>query len=131
MLRTLAAALLAGLALAPAAAAGVRPLADRDHIGSPAIDVIPAGPCVRTEASFTQYVPSSVRYRIRCIATPGPRCRIDLRVYGRRSRLARRVVTIPRGRARQVRVPVRGGGLLITSARVIDPDGRRRIAITF
>lgn len=99
-------------------------------IGSPAIDVIPAGPCVRTEASFTQYVPSSVRYRIRCIATPGPRCRIDLRVYGRRSRLARRIVTIPRGRARQVRVPVRGG-LLITSARVIDPDGRRRIAITF
>jgi hypothetical protein len=100
MLRTLAAALLAGLALVPAAAAGVRPLADRDHIGSPAIDVIPAGPCVRTEASFTQYVPSSVRYRIRCIATPGPRCRIDLastaggagsRAASSRSRAAGRV----------------------------------------
>jgi hypothetical protein len=100
-------------------------------VGSPAINVIPAGPCVRTEASFTQYVPSSVRYRIRCIATPGRRCRIDLRVHGARlQRLARRVVTIPRGRARKIRVPVRAE-IFITTARVIDPDGRRRVAITF
>jgi hypothetical protein len=99
-------------------------------VGSPAVDVVPAGPCVRTEASFTEYVPSSVRYRIRCIASPGRRCRIDLRIYGRRGRLARRIVTIPCGRARQVRVSVRGEHFL-TSGRVIDPDGRRRIAITF
>ena len=99
-------------------------------VGAPAIDIAPAGPCVRTEASFTEYVPSSVRYRIRCIASPGRRCRIDVRVYGLRGRLARRMVTIPRGRARIVRVPVRGE-LVYTAARVIDPDGRRRIAIKF
>lgn len=100
-------------------------------VGSPQVDVIPAGPCVRTEASFTQYVPSSVRYRIRCIATPARRCRIDLRVFSSRlKRLARRVITIPRGRSRIVRVPVRAE-LFFTRARVIDPDGRRRIAVTF
>jgi hypothetical protein len=85
---------------------------------------------VRTEAFFTEYVPSSVRYRIRCVAAPGARCRIDLRIHGSSGRLARRIITLPRGRASMVRVPVRGEHFL-TSARVIDPDGRRRIAITF
>jgi hypothetical protein len=98
-------------------------------LGSPRVDVIPAGPCVRTEASFTQFVPSSVRYRIRCIASPGPRCRIDLRAYDP-FLVARRVVTIPRGRARIVRMRV-SARFFFTRARVIDPDGRRRIAITF
>lgn len=102
-------------------------------VGSPALRVIPAGPCARTEASFTQYVPSSVRYRIRCIATPGRRCRVDLRVYGSRlERLARRVVTIRRGRARFVHIPVSPrDDIFYTVGRVVDPDGRRRIAITF
>jgi hypothetical protein len=98
-------------------------------IGSPRIDVIPAGPCVRTEASFTQFVPSSVRYRIRCITSPGPRCRIDLRAYDPYP-VARRVVTVPRGRARMVRMRVPAEHF-ITRARVIDPGGQRRIAATF
>ena len=40
------------------------------------------------------------------------------------------VVTIPCGWARRVRNPVRAG-IFITTARVIDPDGRRPVAITF
>jgi hypothetical protein len=98
-------------------------------VESPAVDVIPAGPCVRTEASFTRFVPSSVRYRIRCIATPGRDCRIDLRAYDP-FLVARRVVTIARGRARVVRMRVPAQHF-ITRERVIDPGGRRRVAATF
>jgi hypothetical protein len=99
-------------------------------VDSPRVDVIPRGPCLRTEAAFTLEVPSSVRVKVRCIAAPGSRCRIDLRVYGRSRRLARRVVTVPRRRERTVRVPVRAAdGIAVVYGRVIDPDGRRRLAV--
>ena len=99
-------------------------------VDSPRVDAIPRGPCLRTEAAFTLEVPSSVRVKVRCIAAPGPRCRIDLRVYGRSRRLARRVVTVPRRRERTVRVPVRAeGGITVLYGRVVDPDGRRRLAV--
>jgi hypothetical protein len=97
-------------------------------VDSPAIDVVPAGPCLRTEAAFTLHVPSAVRVGVRCITAPGRRCRIDLRVYGRTRRLAHRVVTVPRGRVRTVRIPVRSG-LAVVMGRVVDPDGRRRLAV--
>ena len=98
------------------------------EVGAPAVDVVPEGPCLRTEAAFTLEVPSSVRLKVRCIATPGRRCRIDLRVYGRTRRKAHRVVTVPRGRERTVRIPV-SRGINVVFGRVVDPDGRRRLAV--
>ena len=98
-------------------------------VDSPRVEVVPRGPCVRTEAAFTHETISPVRVRVRCIATPGRRCRIDLRVYGtKQQRLARRVVGIPRGREQTVRIPVRPG-INLVFGRVIDPDGRRRLAV--
>lgn len=100
-------------------------------------DVVPAGRCVRTEASFTVFNdvrphghPPTLPLRIRCLATPGPSCRVDVRLYSNRlGRIGRRVVRIPAGRARRVHIRARPAPIVLVVARVIDPDGHRRIAV--
>ena len=100
-------------------------------------DRVPAGPCVRTEASFTAFNdvrpeghPPALPVRVRCLTAPGRACRVDLRVYANeRGRIGRRVARIPVGRTRLVRIRARPAPLVIVTSRVVDPDGHRRIAV--
>lgn len=104
---------------------------------SDSTDVVPAGPCVRTEAAFTVFNdviphghPPTLPIRVRCLTAPGSACRVDLRVYANRGgRIGRRVARIPVGRSRLVRIRVRAASLVIVTAGVVDPDGRRRVAV--
>ena len=79
-------------------------------------DVLPPGPCVRSEVWVGRLEDS--RVEVRCLSTPGPTCRVEARWRG-----GSRVARVARGRARVVSLP-RGTGRL--TVRVTDPDGRTR-----
>jgi hypothetical protein len=103
---------------------------------------VPPGRCVRTEASFTTYVPPLVpgrprfmRLRVRCLTAPGPRCRIEVEAVHERT-VGRLTARVPLGSARVLRVRLsrRASRLLrrdhtapvFLYATLRDPSGRAR-----
>ena len=79
-----------------------------ERVGAGSADVIPPGPCVRSEVAVAGL--GDGRAEITCLSTPAATCRVSAR--GRTARIAR-------GRTRALRV---GRG----PVRVTDPDGRAR-----
>jgi WD40 repeat protein len=71
--------------------------------------VLPAGPCVRTEATVARL--QGTRAEVTCLSAPTASCRVAA---------GGRTLRVRRGRTRQLRLP-RGAPV-----RVIDPDGRTR-----
>lgn len=73
------------------------------------VGVLPAGPCVRTEATVARL--DGLRASVICLSAPTASCRV---AYGKRR------LSVPRGRTREIRL-ARG-----VTVRVVDPDGRTR-----
>jgi hypothetical protein len=73
------------------------------------VGVLPAGPCVRTEATVARL--DGLRASVTCLSTPTASCRV---AYGKHR------LSVPRGRTRFFRL-ARG-----VTVRVVDPDGRTR-----
>jgi hypothetical protein len=70
---------------------------------------------------------SAYEAQLTCLSVPAVRCRVVAGLTTRGGRSAGRVVTtVPRGRARVVRIPVKARGQLRLTVRVTDPDGRTR-----
>jgi hypothetical protein len=74
------------------------------------VSVLPAGPCVRTEATVARL--EGTRAEVTCLSAPTASCRVAF---------AKRTIAVPRGRTRAIRLP-RGARV-----RVIDPDRRSRV----
>src|SRR6185312_3048059 len=98
-------------------------------------NAVPAGPCLRTEATFGVFNdvrphgrPPKLPVFVRCLTAPGRTCRVDLRVYTADfERIGRLVTAVPVGGSRVVRVRARRAPFVFVIARVVDPDGRRRV----
>jgi hypothetical protein len=100
-------------------------------------NAVPAGPCLRTEATFGVFNDVRPRGRpprlpvlVRCLTAPGRTCRVDLRVYtAGLERIGRLVTAVPVASSRVVKVRARRAKFVFVVARVVDPDGRRRVAV--
>jgi hypothetical protein len=95
---------------------------------------------VRSEATFTTYANGrpdpAVRLGARCLTAPGPRCRVEVRLYDLQGRVARRVRGVPAATRRVLRIPIParvrarlGGDPVFLDARLKDPGGRSRLAL--
>ncbi len=100
-------------------------------------DLIPRGTCLRTEATFGVFDdvrpaghPLRLPMLVRCLTAPGRICRIDVRIHsGSSERLARRVAQSPFGASRVLHIRPRRAPLVFVVSRVVDRDGRRRVAV--
>jgi len=89
---------------------------------------LPAGVCVRSSVTVTALAGRGVRVQVACVSAVGAACRVRARVRGRV--IGARSASVRVGRTRTLVVPVRrarGSGVRVT-VRVLDPDGRSRVA---
>jgi hypothetical protein len=99
---------------------------------SSSADVLPPGPCVRSELSVEPVADPVVRgdYRVEavCLSAPATSCRVDARLTTVSGRAAGRLAArVPRGRSRILHIPLQARGRQFrVTVRVTDPDGRAR-----
>jgi hypothetical protein len=95
-------------------------------------DVLPPGPCVRSEATVAPVADEqqhgNYRLEVACLSAPAADCRVDVRLKTLAGHPAGRLAArVARGRSRVLHIPLRAHGQQFRiTVRVTDPDGRTR-----